>query len=388
MEQGQLMLGIVTGGMLMLLLLFLVREQYRCTTARRKIPVVVHVNGIRGKSSVSRLIDAGLREGGWRVFCKTTGTVPLIRDVSGQIRPVHRRGHAKIKEQVEILEAAAQDGADVLVVECMAVAPSLQKVAQHRILQAQYVVITNARLDHTEEMGATRRRIARSLAETVPRHGVLVTGEKRYVDVFRAAAEQRHTEVRVADAQHLDRRRAETIDFPENVACAVAVCAALGVEEETALRGMRSFVPDPYAVFSCVLPGGAVFINGMSANDPDSSAEVYQRERHRMDAQGTLHLESRRLVLLINNRPDRGYRAHHMVMLAKKLQPDHILIAGSYRKAMARALRMFSLSLVDRLDVSAVAAFGPDTCIFAAGNIANGGAALLDDIRQKKVTYV
>ena len=37
------------------------------------IPIRIHVNGIRGKSSVVRLIAAGLREGGLRTFAKTTG---------------------------------------------------------------------------------------------------------------------------------------------------------------------------------------------------------------------------------------------------------------------------------------------------------------------------
>ena len=40
-----------------------------------RIPVRVHVNGTRGKSSVTRLIAAGLRSTGRRVFAKTTGTM-------------------------------------------------------------------------------------------------------------------------------------------------------------------------------------------------------------------------------------------------------------------------------------------------------------------------
>ena len=41
-----------------------------------KIPYRIHVNGTRGKSSVTRLIAAGLREGGIRTCAKTTGTLP------------------------------------------------------------------------------------------------------------------------------------------------------------------------------------------------------------------------------------------------------------------------------------------------------------------------
>ena len=40
------------------------------------IPLRIHVNGTRGKSSVTRLVAAGLREGGLKTFAKTTGTAP------------------------------------------------------------------------------------------------------------------------------------------------------------------------------------------------------------------------------------------------------------------------------------------------------------------------
>lgn len=68
--------------------------------SRATLRHVVHVNGTRGKSTVCRLIEAGLRAGGLRVFCKTTGTDPMTIDVSGNEEPLHRRGKANIKEQV------------------------------------------------------------------------------------------------------------------------------------------------------------------------------------------------------------------------------------------------------------------------------------------------
>ena len=48
-----------------------------------EIPIRVHVNGTRGKSSVTRLIAAGLRAGGKRTFAKTTGTAPRVIDSEG-----------------------------------------------------------------------------------------------------------------------------------------------------------------------------------------------------------------------------------------------------------------------------------------------------------------
>ena len=54
------------------------------------IPLRIHVNGTRGKSSVTRLIAAGLREGGKRTFAKTPGPAPRVIDEEGIDRIVHR----------------------------------------------------------------------------------------------------------------------------------------------------------------------------------------------------------------------------------------------------------------------------------------------------------
>ena len=49
-----------------------------------KIPIRIHVNGSRGKSSVTRLIAAGLRSGGFKTVAKTTGSSPRVIDENGK----------------------------------------------------------------------------------------------------------------------------------------------------------------------------------------------------------------------------------------------------------------------------------------------------------------
>ena len=51
-----------------------------------QIALRIHVNGTRGKSSVTRLISAGLRSNGRRVFAKTTGTKARMIYVDGRDR--------------------------------------------------------------------------------------------------------------------------------------------------------------------------------------------------------------------------------------------------------------------------------------------------------------
>src|SRR5258706_8422896 len=83
-----------------------------------RIPVRVHVNGTRGKSSVTRLIAGGLRASGRRVFAKTTGTMARMIDPEGREIDVYRVGRPNIIEQTRVIRRAAEAGADVLVVEC------------------------------------------------------------------------------------------------------------------------------------------------------------------------------------------------------------------------------------------------------------------------------
>ena len=146
------------GALFSLYLLYLLWEAHAVRIARKKLAHVVHVNGTRGKSTVSRLIEAGLRAGGLRVFCKTTGTDPMTIDVNGREELICRRGKANIKEQIAVLRRAAAQNAQVLVVECMAITPEFQQTSQHDILRADIGVITNVRRDHMDVMGDTPPR--------------------------------------------------------------------------------------------------------------------------------------------------------------------------------------------------------------------------------------
>ena len=110
------------------------------------IPIRIHVNGTRGKSSVTRLIAAGLRAGGKRTFAKTTGTAPRVIDSKGIDRIIHRLRKPSIGEQVRLLKYFSDEKPDVVVMECMAVQPQYQWISEHQMVKADIGVITNARL--------------------------------------------------------------------------------------------------------------------------------------------------------------------------------------------------------------------------------------------------
>ena len=357
-------------------LLVLVMESRAARRARRALPHVVHVNGTRGKSSVSRLIDAGLRAGGLRVFCKTTGTDPMTIDVSGQEEPIRRRGRANIKEQLAILNRAAAQRADVLVVECMAVLPELQYTAQHRMLCADIGVITNVRRDHTDVMGDTLPEIAQALSNTVPRGGVLLTGEQACADVLKEKALALGSRF----IQALPDGTEPDFDFPDNIALALAVCAELGVPRETALTGMRQYRRDPYAL-SLHRCGGALYVNALSVNDIQSTALVWERLR------GRAELAGRRLTVLVNNRPDRGSRTRDMAQACAKLRPRRVLLLGAGQAFMRARLKkllpdaaLIPLKGAAQLDWND---FSEQDVVFMIGNIAGEGRTLMTRLREE-----
>lgn len=105
------------------------------------------------------------------------------------------------------------------------------------------------------------------------------------------------------------------------------------MDRDRALEGILRYQPDPYALSLFRLPSGAAFVNAMSVNDPQSTQLDYHRVAGRPGMVG------RRLVLLINNRPDRGYRTEHMMMVARGLEPEEIWLIGASQRAVRRTLR-------------------------------------------------
>lgn len=357
-------------------LVWLILERQCARRDRAKLAHVIHVNGTRGKSTVARLIAAGLRAGGWRVVCKTTGTDPVISSVDGSEQLIRRIAPSNIREQLRVLHRAAAQDAQVLVAECMAVQPELQRVSQHEMLRADIGVITNVRLDHTDVMGTTLPEIASALCNTVPVGGALFTAEDRLTQQLSdAAAAQQSLFFPVRpDGSEPD------FDFAENIALALAVCGYLGVPRDTALEGMLHFSRDPYALSLWRL-GGSVFVNALSVNDAESTARVYAVVRTGLSE------PPQRVIFLFNNRMDRGARTRDMVRTARDLLPDEVWLLGSgqayFRRSLARSGFSGAVVPLGRTFEDRLRALPPGTLVFAAGNIAGCGRRLMEFVAKE-----
>ena len=348
---------------------------------RKRLKKVIHINGIRGKSTVSRLVDAGLRSAGYKVFTKTTGTSPRIIDVHNAEREIPRQGKANIREQIQALRWAVRQHADILIVECMAVKPVLQAVCEHAILRSDVTAITNVRADHLDEMGKTLDEIAVSLSNTIPDHAAFFTADAAYFDFFTQQCAPKHTKVFLSgDLQ--DAYRA--IDFPDNVALALDICAYLGVDKTKALEGMKNYRKDPGCLKTVSYRNAQnrtlFFINTLAANDPHSTEIILQKAA----SQEYWH---HKRFLLINNRADRMSRLEQYVQFAVAHQKlfDAILISGESKQLFYQRLQQqigcANIIIVD--NVHYFETIQVDAVIFAAGNICRSGKILADYFERK-----
>ena len=357
----------------------------------RSFRIRVHVNGTRGKSSVTRLIAAGLRAGGVRTVAKTTGTLPRLIHPDAVEEPIYRVGAPNVIEQLAAVRRARHLSAEAVVIECMALQPFLQWVSTSALVQPTVGVITNVRADHLDVMGPGARDVALALAGSIPQGVPTYTAEHKFGSVLEKVARDRKSQLTcvlpddpvhaVSEAELAEFRY---IEHAENVALALRVCADLGVSRDTALRGMQAARPDPGALTISVCEGqeGRFWlVNGFAANDPESSETVWELSKRRVP-------RARRHIALINCRADRADRSVQLGEACVSWTPaDHYLLCGTgshfFRAAAQRAgldpVKVVSLEedspalLARRLSYLA----GEDGLVVGLGNIGGTGLALL-----------
>ncbi|MFJ5637914.1 poly-gamma-glutamate synthase PgsB [Streptomyces goshikiensis] len=368
-------------------------EQRRHFANLDHIPQRVLVNGIRGKSSITRLCAGALRGGGLTTVAKTTGTAARFIHPDATEEPVYRKfGIANVVEQIGIVRRAAAYRPQVLVMECMAVMPALQEINQSKLIQSTIGVLCNVREDHVAEMGPTLDDIARSLSRSMPHDGICVTAEKERFDVLQQEADARNCRLVYADPDTVsdeELRGFSWFTFKENVAIALTVAELLGVDRETALQGMYDAPPDPgvLSVERYLAPGGKRlrFANVFAANDPESTL---------MNINQLLDLGAvdRPLNVVINCRPDRVERNGQMGSIIPELRPDRVFVIGHPARSAIDAIpaewrdravdlggdhrdgEEFVHELLGHLDAS--------SSLVAIGNIHGQGEVLLEHLAE------
>ncbi|MGB9720974.1 MAG: poly-gamma-glutamate synthase PgsB [bacterium] len=349
------------------------------------IPLRIVVNGTRGKSTVTRLLGAALKAGGYKTLAKTTGTKPKIV-IDNQIeKPVIRPGRANIHEQLSITRKAIQEKADAIVFENMSLRPDLQWIEETTIISPQIVVITNVRADHLEVMGPALEDIAKNFINAIPRNAKVFTGEKALYYLLVKLAKERGLEIYPSDENEVSAEDLEPFPYfehRENVALVLSVCKHLGIKREKALAEMYNYIPDSGVLkkYDLKINGKNILLyNALAANDPDSTYFIYER----------IDKPEKNFYIIVNCRADRIDRSVQLgTLISTKIKADYYFVTGGETRVLCRtAIKngMDREKLIDlgNKDVRSVykkiAEFINDNgVILAIGNIVGYGEKLIN----------
>ncbi|TGL46908.1 poly-gamma-glutamate synthase PgsB [Leptospira meyeri] len=349
----------------------------------------IHVNGTRGKSSVTRLIRAGLSATGMSVFAKTTGTMARMIFPDGTEESISRFGKPSILEQIKILKKAERREAEIVVLECMALEPRYQWASEGQILKSDIGVITNIREDHLEVMGPELSDVAKSLLSACPINGTLITGPTDFESFILEVCEDRKSKAILLKDQNIQSITDEEMakfsywEHKENVSVALKVCELLGVSRQNALEAMWKVNPDPGAFsVSPIHFFGKEFIyaNAMAANDPDSTKLIWSSVIER-------YPQYNKRYILFHTREDRPERSRQ---LAKEFSHwegyDAVILIGTSTSLAFKYLKTYSkkdipifvwehLSL-DGIFESLLSILPKQSLVFGIGNIVGLGMDL------------
>lgn len=366
-------MSIIAVALVLLLAAAFVEESlYRRTL--EKIPLRILVNGTRGKTSVTRLLAAALNEAGISAYAKTTGSDARWLLPDGSEIAYRRRLLINIMEQLTFIRYAAKGEAKAVVVECMALRPENQWLMAMKLVCQHYTVITNAYVDHLEEIGETQEETVRTLSLSIAPESCVVSGDERFGG-----------DHRIKPAADIDLEMIRAFPYPvfeDNLRLAFALTDAIGIPRSAAKRGMLKARPD-IGMVGMFRVGDCWVQNAFSANDPDSFSDLVYECRKKGP-----------YLLLFNHRADRPLRlrAFAYVLRGTKYPPDLIGVIGENKAWASRYLKRIT-------SLRTCAVQDPDSWlrsseaqsagyVLCAGNIKGEGRKMLEHLLEEMATDV
>ena len=361
------------------------------------IPIRIHVNGTRGKSSVTRLIGAALRQGGFKTITKVTGTYPRLILEDGTETAIYRKTGANIIEQLAVTRFASKRKADALVIECMAVQPQYQWITETKMIHSTIGVITNVRMDHVEIMGYSLDEICDSLGKTIPKNHDLFTAENVIFNRLKRISEWKNAKIRQVDESIVTEEEMQGFKYfehKENVALALEVSKHLGIKREVALKGMYKAIPDAGVLKLSkieILGKRINFLNGFAANDPQSTLMIWEKIKTGNKLKGLR-------IVLLNTRQDRLERAKQLSWLitTKMINDfDYLVLIGQSTQMVEdlcvengiKMSRILNLGMTEPESVfDAILSYTEnESTVFAIGNMGGMGGSVAEYFENRSV---
>lgn len=347
---------------------YIIFERFYYCKLRKSFKHVILVNGIRGKSTVCRLIDAGLRNSGYKVYTKTTGTLPMVIDVNNDEKIINRLGPANIREQLKIMHDAKKQDAEILVIECMAVNPELQEIVQQKMVNADIVVITNVREDHIGEMGDTLDELAFAFSKTLPKKGKFIINNDEYLKIYQKE-NINQAEIIIANEYGFSLDDAQNLyqTFPENLNLSLSVCETLKLSKEEFLCGMKNYHKD-FGAYQILKKDNVTLISAFAANDVTSTRIIFSEILKKYSKE--------RISVLFNCRDDRPTRTNQFIDLIVELNCPKVMIYGSNISYIKR--KLFKKGIKNIHIIKKIEDLKNEDVIFGIGNIKNFGIDLIN----------
>ncbi|MBN2411366.1 poly-gamma-glutamate synthase PgsB [candidate division KSB1 bacterium] len=379
---------------LLLLLCFWLIEYGVHYIKLRKIPTRILVTGTRGKSSITRLIAAGLNAGGIKTLAKTTGSATQIIMPDNSVQNLNRNGSASILEQCRVVSIAEKLKTQALVIESMALRPFLQWIESFRIIKPHILVISNVGPDHLDISGRDLEEIALSFSQTIPEGGKLFTGEKEYYSILEKQAAAKKCDIHLLQQEEtdpkIDYQKLPYIEHPQNIELALTVCEHVGVDKQTAFAGMKKVTPDIGVlreIKTTINTFPVTFINAFAANDPLSIRNIY--------FQFQKSIGNKRFLLVINLRNDRPHRSLQIAgLLVSTIRADlYIFCGGDIKYIIIRKIQkhvkkesVLEFNKTDKIIQYLEKKIDRETVIMGIGNIAGAGIQLTNYFIKNEIT--
>lgn len=294
------------------LFVYLLLDKWRIYHYRKSFKYVIHINGIRGKSSVVKMLDLVCRKAGYKTFSKITGTLPKYVDVKGKEYSLYRKGPAKIREYISIMKQAYHEGAEVLIVECMALSVDSQKASEY-YLKADIAGIINVKTDHLEIMGHTHDEIREHLMKMTPTKGQLILPEEM-------------------------KRKTQDGFHDDNLSMVYTISEIIGIE------AYMDEVLDEYQVSNKTYDYN--LINAFTMNDLESTVASYKLHEHYQP------------VLWFNDRGDRHMRSKMFLEWIRRLPSTKVFLTGDHVKKNQRLLSSYHELIDSEKDLEGQVVFG------------------------------
>lgn len=245
------------------------------------VPLRISVSGTRGKSGLTTTLEQQLRRRGYATFAKQTGTDPVSIS-RGERHPIDRpaRGGALFDENIWELKRFWQDGFDALILENQAISGYTMRVFNTRFCKPHYLLITNVRRDHFEDLGSNMYLHPAAFGRSAAPGTTVISGE---LDEDRAYLLRR--EVESVGGRFLDAAPRRGGPHPPGFESVTITDALLrdatgdGLTSEEVTEA-RDALDARFAWGPSALPGISWF-HGAEINDVDSTRAIHEYLQHK-----------------------------------------------------------------------------------------------------------